>query len=397
MTGTSKRTYEETHPWLSFRADLQRAGFQFWMNLGAIQSKCEHVGRSLLPPPVARRLHNLFLAKGVAATTAIEGNTLSEQQVLDRIHRKSTLPPSKEYQGQEVDNVVEACNRILKKCLASDDCRLTTGEIKTYNGMVLKGLELEEGVVPAEISAHNVVVAEYRGAPREDCEHLLNRLCNWVNDEIAPPDKTMQIGFAVIRAVLSHLYLAWIHPFGDGNGRTARLIEFQILLSVGVPSIAAHLLSNHYNQTRSEYYRLLGLSNKHPEGVIKFLEYAVVGMRDGLDAQIGEIRSHLRAVAWRDFVYEQFRDKGTTAAQRQRRVALELGRKRRVSTAAISRLTPDLARDYATKTAKTVSRDINALKQMGLVVVQKGTVSANVGILEELLPKRRVASSPNSK
>lgn len=56
--------------------------------------------------------------------------------------------------------------------------------------------------------------------------------------------------YAIFKAVVAHLYLAWIHPVGDGNGRTARLVEFQILLSSGVPSPAAHLLSNHYNQTR---------------------------------------------------------------------------------------------------------------------------------------------------
>ncbi len=38
--------------------------------------------------------------------------------------------------------------------------------------------------------------------------------------------------------------MAWIHPFGDGNGRTARLLEFLILARCGmVPLPAAHLLS----------------------------------------------------------------------------------------------------------------------------------------------------------
>jgi len=41
-----------------------------------------------------------------------------------------------------------------------------------------------------------------------------------------------------------------IHPFGDSNGRTARLIEFYILLRAGLPDMVSHILSNHYNDTR---------------------------------------------------------------------------------------------------------------------------------------------------
>ena len=61
----------------------------------------------------------------------------------------------------------------------------------------------------------------------------------------------------VIQAIVAHVYIAMIHPFGDGNGRTARLIEFYILLRAGLPDMASHILSNHYNDTRQEYYRRL--------------------------------------------------------------------------------------------------------------------------------------------
>jgi Fic family protein len=60
---------------------------------------------------------------------------------------------------------------------------------------------------------------------------------------------------ALMKAILTHLYIAWIHPFGDGNGRTARLAELQILLAAGMPMPASHLLSNHYNTTRTDLYR----------------------------------------------------------------------------------------------------------------------------------------------
>ncbi len=38
-------------------------------------------------------------------------------------------------------------------------------------------------------------------------------------------DRNNRVAAAILRAVLAHLYIAWIHPFGDGNGRTARLAK----------------------------------------------------------------------------------------------------------------------------------------------------------------------------
>ncbi len=65
----------------------------------------------------------------------------------------------------------------------------------------------------------------------------------------------MRFAVTVAKAVLAHLYIAWIHPFADGNGRTARLVEFQILAQSGlIPLPAANLLRDHYNKTRDRYY-----------------------------------------------------------------------------------------------------------------------------------------------
>jgi hypothetical protein len=70
------------------------------------------------------------------------------------------------------------------------------------------------------------------------------------------------------------------HPFGDGNGRVARLIEVQILSESGViPDVATGLLSDHYNKTRSQYY--LALDGAQGD-VTSFVGYALQGLLDEL-------------------------------------------------------------------------------------------------------------------
>ena len=125
-----KRTFQETHPWITFRLDLGRVPWQTWMDLGAIQSKIEHVANALLAPEIADKLLFLYLAKGVHATTAIEGNTLSEEQVRDRIVNKTSLPASQAYLDKEVDNIVDACNTIGKDVFAGEDARADRGALR---------------------------------------------------------------------------------------------------------------------------------------------------------------------------------------------------------------------------------------------------------------------------
>jgi len=235
------RTFERTHPWISFRIDLRKATPQLWMLLGEAASKCEHIAGVPLRPSVAQGLHRLYLAKGALATTAIEGNTLTEQEVLQHLEGKLKLPRSKEYLGQEIDNIVGACNRIGKR-LAMGDTGLTPKGLCEFNQWVLEKLPPEGKEVPGELRDYSVLVGNvYRGAPAQDCRPLLERYCEWLASEDFKAPRGMETAYAILKAIVAHLYFAWIHPFGNGNGRTARLVELQILLAAGVPPPTAHL------------------------------------------------------------------------------------------------------------------------------------------------------------
>lgn len=384
------RTYEKSHPWISFQLDLRPAAPRFWMLLGEAASKCDHVAGVPLKPSIARNLHSLFLAKGALATTAIEGNTLTEEQVLRHLKGELELPKSQEYLAREIDNIIQACNQIWDDLAAGVPADLTVEEILRFNRQILAGLEADPEVAPGEIRQHDVGVGRYRGAPPEDCLNLLGRLCRWLNDPAFGEELTDETAQAILKAVLGHLYLAWIHPFADGNGRTARLVEFKLLVAAGVPSTAAHLLSNHYNQTRSRYYRELDRSSKTGGGVLAFLTYAVEGLVDQLAEQITLIRNQQWEIAWNDFVYEHFRGQHSTTSQRRRDLVLALSQRPDfLPIDTIPNLTPPLAVAYATRTRRTLIRDLNALEEAGLVKEKQGRFRANKGIILAFLPGRR--------
>lgn len=392
-----RRTYERTHPWITFRLDTRKAKPTLWMALGEAQSKCEHIAGVPLRPATQRELHQLFLAKGALATTAIEGNTLTEAEVRKHLEGKLELPPSREYLRQEIDNILTALQQIWNsETQQPSNGRITPEEVRQFNKLVLDKLEVAEEVVPGEPRSHEVGVGHYQGAPAGDCQHLLDRLCEWLNGTDFTPVRGLEIVYALLKAIIAHLYIAWIHPFGDGNGRTARLVEFKILVAAGVPTPAAHLLSNHYNQTRQEYYRQLDNASRSSDGVLEFVSYAVQGFTDGLRYELDLIREQQQDVAWRNYVHEECaKEQNERVRTRRRHLVLDLSSRREpVPLAGISQLSARVARDYAAVSTKTLSRDLDALEQEKLVLKTKAGYSANKNLILAFLPSRAAASTP---
>jgi Fic family protein len=301
---------------------------------------------------------------------------------------KLKLPPSREYLKQEVDNVAAAFSKIWDQVAHNTLPPLDVAEFGAMNAQILNSLNLSEEVIPGKIRMHDVGVSRYRAVPAEDCAYLLNKLAEWIEGEElrGPPD--MKIIYGIIRAVIAHLYFAWIHPFGDGNGRTARLLEYRILLACGVPSPAVHLLSNHYNLTRTEYYRQLDRASGSKGEYLPFVEYAVQGFVDGLRQQLAEIREFQLDVIWRNYVHELFGDRKSEVDRRRRRLVLLLSETNEpLKMAEIMKL-PRIPTDYFSATRMVLNRDLNELKRMGLVTRTSKGSRANKQIVEAFLPFR---------
>lgn len=367
---TDKRAYQTSHPFIRFDVDISQMGAKFWMLLGEARSKCDHIRYSPLAEETGKALHIVYLAKGVGATTAIEGNSLSEEQVQERIEGTLELPPSKAYLGVEVDNMLAAYNGILRRVRDREQISIDPSTLCDLNAQILANLDVEDHVTPGAFRRVSVVAGRYRAPPPADVPHLVQRLCQWLETFI-PPDEESKLPFAFMKAVLAHLYIEWIHPFGDGNGRLGRLVEFLILISSGVPSPGAHVLTSHYNDTRTDYYRQLNQSSRNGGDVRGFLLYAAQGFVDGLTGMIKRLHHQQEQLMWRALVDEAFLYQHTAAAHRQRLLAIEVGLRGAQSTPIrrvdVRRLTPELAEAYVDKTGKTLTRDLNKLQELGFV------------------------------
>lgn len=401
---STERRYRKTHPWINFTPDLRPAPAPLWVLLGQVAARCEQLAAAVLPPEQSRRMNQMIVARGAHSTIAIEGSTLTEDEVRAIAEGRLELPPSRKHLQREADNVLGTYRDILNEVRSGDPLLLTPERVGRLNGGILKGLEdhLEEGVVPGETRTRTVGVGRYRAPPAEDCQYLLARLCECLDGDsgewarfspVVEHARENEVATAVLQAIVAHLYLAWIHPFGDGNGRTARAVEYLLLARARLPTVASHLPTTHYAMTRQEYYRQLDRASRANSGrgdIIGFVTYSLQGFVDGLRTHSVHLASVQSALAWEHFVHESFgRERPLRSMLRRRDLVLALGRLPMMPEPVVAvprwRLTAlneTLAEHYEDRSSKTLSRDLAWLKRKDLIREEGEGYRANIEMME---------------
>ena len=154
---------------------------------------------------------------------------------------------------------------------------------------------------------------------------------------------------------------------------------------------AAHLLSNHYNETRAEYDRQLEYASRSGGDILPFLRYALEGFIFGLRTQLETIFQQQWRDRWEQYIYEQFAGMSTPARVRQRELALELSKHDEpVRRSDIPMLSVALNEAYR-GTVRTLARDLNALVELGLVSRSPLGYAPRKDVLVAFLPLRPAA------
>ncbi len=359
--------------------------------LGQCEAFVKAIKHTPLLPEDYRRLLRVSMVKGAQATTAIEGNTLSEEEVR-QVAEGAKLPPSKEYLQQEVQNIIDAFNELLDEVVHQDRVHLIDAELlKRFHRLVGKDLGEHFAAIPGRFREHQVVVGNYRCPAPEHIEDLAGNLCTWMRREFHFEQGDQPFWKVVVQAIVAHVYVEWIHPFGDGNGRTGRLVEFYVMLRGGNPNIASHILSNHYNQTRTEYYRQLQMAGTE-HGLTKFIAYALLGFRDGLEQTLLTIQKSQFDITWQKMVYDAFDQ--VKAGQmplfkRRRRLALDFPKDRTLRPEEVPHINTTLAMHYANMSPRTIQRDLSELVIMELIAKDGDGFRARTERLGVFMPQSK--------
>lgn len=382
------RTYEETHPWITFRWEPRRIPYPVWLLLGEAGARITQVGACSMPPEAGQLMGRKVLVQSLDALAAMEGNTLTTDQVEHCLDGRLQLPASQAYLGQEVQNLFQAF-RWTHDRLVAGDRQLTPWSIQLLNAQVLKGLPWEDGSSPGEyrtVRQPNAVA----GVPVEDIGYLVERTCDWlVADRFAPEHAEERHAFGLVRAFLAQLYLLWLRPFGDGNERTAWLVTHQLLLEADVPAIVSQQLIAHIGRRRKAWWREIASAATGHGDPVPFLAFMARALNEASRELVHELQQDQDQVMFSNHLKAALQaDRTANGARRSALVQTLAEQPQAVPPGRLLHLTPVLARLYARLDRKTLTRDIAHLEEVGLLVRTPSGVSAKQAPLRAFAPLR---------
>ncbi|OGQ33455.1 MAG: cell filamentation protein Fic [Deltaproteobacteria bacterium RIFCSPHIGHO2_12_FULL_43_9] len=173
----------------------------------------------------ARNMEDWFRIELTYTSNAIEGNTLSREETAEVVEKGLTVKSKSLREHLEAVNHSAAMNRVYEMAKRKSK-KITEQDILNLHSLILRGIDdLQAGRyrnVPVRVAGSNVIFPNPFKVPQ-----LMERF----NDEINSRAKINPIE----KAANAHLQLVTIHPFVDGNGRTARLLMNLILMQNGYP------------------------------------------------------------------------------------------------------------------------------------------------------------------
>ncbi|QMU64725.1 MAG: cell filamentation protein Fic [Flavobacteriaceae bacterium] len=211
-------------------------------------------------------------------STQIEGNRLTMEQVTEVVSQKKSGFSGRERDEKEVVNYYKALEYIETK----NNKLLTEKTIQIIHGLVLNGKKSAtpyrdgQNVIKDGLS-NNIV---YMPPEASDVGTLMKELVSWIDISL----ENRKIPVPII-AALAHYQFATIHPYYDGNGRTARLMTNYILHFGGYGLKGIYSLEEYYAKNLHGYYDALAVEDipnyymgREQADLTDFLEYFIKGM-----------------------------------------------------------------------------------------------------------------------
>ena len=337
-----------------------------------------------LPPSVQRSIDALNMLRAVRGTTGIEGSDLSEDEVRQVLEAKSetaVLSRSREREEKEIKNADEVMQYVSDLLSKHPNHPLTEDFIKEIHRLTTKGINYPNNV-PGRYRRHAVHALDYQPPSDGDTvQQLMTAFVEWFNS--GQPRNWDP----VLQALVAHFYVISIHPFGDGNGRTARGVESFLLYQGGVNVRGFYSLANCYYRERNQYVELLDYVRFQSRGdLTPFVRFGLRGLVEELESVHKEILEAVRQIMFRDYAQHTllFGRGRISSKTRGRMMALvQFLESQPVGIDALETGQSAIAVMYKSLSARTRARDLKQLRKLGLIKTRDGEISANLDIMSQ--------------
>jgi Fic family protein len=196
----------------------------------------------------------------------------------------------------------------ISKYLGKDD-PITEGLIRELNKITFKGVRGDKAAPGNYRKIQNYVINSltreiiYTPPVPLEVPHLMREFVGWINKagDLSP----------VFIAGIAQFQFVHIHPFIDGNGRTARLLSTLILYKTGYDFKRLFTISEYYDKDRPGYYKAIQSVRNNAMDMTGWLEYFVTGLR----LQMKEIKDKGEQIIKQDSALQKIKRLGLNTRQ----------------------------------------------------------------------------------
>jgi Fic family protein len=237
-----------------------------------------------ITPRVLASLRNTARLFSTHYSTMIEGNRLTHEQVAGVIAGERSFP-GRERDRDEVKGYYAALDEVER--LVKRQEKMVEATVQRLHALVMGGGKTRVKPTPYRDGQNIIRDSASKGIvylPPEarDVPKLMKQLLEWLNrnDELPAP----------LKAGIAHYQFATIHPYYDGNGRTARLLATLILHLEGYGLKGLFALEEYYARRLREYYEALTVGPSHnyylgraEADITRWAAYFIEGMADSFE------------------------------------------------------------------------------------------------------------------
>jgi Fic family protein len=234
-----------------------------------------------ITPRLLKTLRETARLRSTHYSTQIEGNRLTQKEVEQVINGKERIAAR-----AHDENEVKGYYAALEWCEKNLNLPITETTIKTIYALVegagrtkVKPTPYRDGQNVIRDSRSNSIV--YMPPEAKDVPTLMKELVEWLKSADTP---------APIIAALAHYQFVTIHPYFDGNGRTARLLTTLVLHKNGYDLKGIYSLEEYYARNLQAYYDAISYGEHHnyyfgrnEADITPWIEYFVFGMLNSFE------------------------------------------------------------------------------------------------------------------
>ena len=224
-----------------------QSGKPFWFVLtGGIEKQCDAIAElarrdiAFTGPEFDALFQNAVVDEAVYSSV-IEGAFNSREQAAEFI-RRNKQPRNKS--EQMVKNNYDALTYVLEHLEdeINEETILQIARIVTRSGAEVQVTGYRDGAV--YVTGREGVV--YTPPQADAVPEMMRLLVEFIQKSELHP---------LLKACIAHFYFVYVHPFGDGNGRTARALSYMMLLQAGYDFFRYFSISGVVAEERGKYYR----------------------------------------------------------------------------------------------------------------------------------------------